>query len=521
MEEGRRITGAAGVMGALTLASRVLGYLRDAVIAWLFGAGLAADAFFVAFRVANLLRRLVGEGALTSSFVPIFTEELERRSRQDAYRLACRVFTLFFLILLVLTLAGAAFAPQLVRLMSPGFAAGKFELTVSLTRLMFPYLLFIGLMAIAMGILNSFRHFTAPALAPVLLNAAVITAALGLGPLLAEPVYALAAGVVAGGLLQFALQLPFLSRYGMFPRPDFSFGDEAVRKILLLMGPAALGVGVYQLNIFVTLRFASELGEGSVSYLYYSGRLMELPLGVFAVSVSTAVLPTLAQQAAREEWTRFRDSLGFALRLVNFVSIPAAVGLAVLGPLIIDVLFGRGSFTAGDVSATAFALTFYALGVIPVASSRILASVFYSLKDTSTPVMVAAATFLFNIAMCMVLRGPLAHGGLALAATLSAALNTVLLLAVLRRRFGPMGARRTALSAARSLAASLVMGAALYVPAREMEWTALAGWSKALLLTGCMAAGVVVFVTSSMVLKVEELLFFKEMVRERIAGRRR
>jgi putative peptidoglycan lipid II flippase len=430
-------------MGLATLLSRVLGYIRDAVIAWGFGAGLYADSFFVAFRVSNLFRRLVGEGALTSSFVPIFTEELGQRSRAEATRLVSKVFTLFLVILVALALLGIVFSEPLIWLLSPGFAdvPGKFTLTVKLTRVMFPYMVFIGLMAIAMGVLNSLRHFLAPAISPVFFNISIIVCAVLLAPLLKVPVYALAAGVLIGGLFQFLLQIPYLKRYGMAPGIDFGFTDPAIKRIFVLMGPALLGVGVYQLNIFVTMNFASRLAEGSVSYLYYASRLMELPLGVFAVSVSTAVLPSLSEYVSKKDFDSFRESLSFSLRLVNFVTIPATLGLLVLSLPIIDILFTRGEFGAFAAKETAFALYFYAVGLVPVASSRILVSVFYSLKDTTTPVLVALGSFFFNIIMCLVLMGPLRHGGLALATSLSATLNFVCLLAVLRHRYGRFGGK--------------------------------------------------------------------------------
>jgi putative peptidoglycan lipid II flippase len=291
------IAGAASIVGSATMLSRVFGYVRDAVIAYYLGAGLAADAFFVAFRIANFLRRLVGEGALTPAFVPIFTEELNRRSPEDISKLVGKIFTLFFIILLVITGLGIYFSDYLVLLLSPGFAADpeKFSLTVDLTRWMFPYMLFIGLVAMSMGILNTLRHFAAPALSPVLFNISIIVSAVIFAPILEVPVYAVVIGVLLGGVLQLILQMPFLKSRGMLPMPNFRFNDPAIKRLFLLMGPATLGVGVYQLNIFVTTRFASTLAEGSVSYLYYASRLMELPLGVFAVAVSTAVLPSLSE----------------------------------------------------------------------------------------------------------------------------------------------------------------------------------------------------------------------------------
>src|SRR4030066_544918 len=256
-----RLTGAASVVGAATVLSRVLGYLRDAAIAYVFGAGMFADAFFVAFRISNLFRRLVGEGALTSIFIPIFTGEMNQRTRDNTRNLASSVFTLFFIILVAMAALGIIFSDGIVRFMSPGFADDpeKFATTVMLTKLMFPFMVFIGMMAIAMGVLNAYRHFSMPALAPVFFNISIIAAVFAVAPFLDSPVYALAIGVLVGGFLQFAIQVPVLKKYGMAPAPRFSFNDPAIKRIFLLMGPAVFGAGVYQLNIFVTLWFASSL----------------------------------------------------------------------------------------------------------------------------------------------------------------------------------------------------------------------------------------------------------------------
>jgi putative peptidoglycan lipid II flippase len=512
------ITRAASVVGGSTLLSRILGYIRDAVIAYGFGAGLYADSFFVAFRVSNLLRRLVGEGALTSSFIPIFTEELNQRSRVEASRLVRKVFTLFFIILVTLALLGIVFSDSLIWVLSPGFTEipGKFSLTVKLTRVMFPYMVFIGLMAIAMGVLNSLRHFLAPALSPVLFNLSIILSAVLVAPFLKEPVYALAAGVLLGGVLQFVLQIPYLKRYGMEPGLEFDLWDPAIKRIFTLMGPALLGVGVYQLNIFVTMRFASRLAEGSVSYLYYASRLMELPLGVFAVAMSTAVLPSLSEFVSKRDFDSFRESLSFALRIVNFVTIPATFGLFVLSLPIIDILFRRGEFGGEAATGTAFALYFYAIGLISVASSRILVSVFYSLKDTTTPVLVGLVTFFFNIIMCLILMGPLKHGGLALATSLSAILNFVCLLTVLRRRFGKFEGRSVARSALKSTLASAVMALFVYTLILITGWEGLGTGSKIIIIITSITTGVFVYLAICRVLKVPEFLFLKGIVEEKI-----
>ena len=520
--EKGRITRAASVVGLSTAASRVLGYVRDAVIAAFFGATLHADAFFVAYRVSNLLRRLVGEGALTSAVVPIFTEELGSRTKEEARALVGRLFTLFFIILLVLMVLGVLFSGPLIKLLAPGFTIdpAKFDLTVSLTQALFPYMVFIGLVAIAMGVLNSMRHFFAPAVSPVLFNLAIIVSALVVSPFLNEPVYALVAGVLLGGLLQLLFHLPYLSRVGMLPTMDFNFSDPALRKIFALMGPAVIGVGIYQLNILVTMRFASQLAEGSVAYLYYAGRLMELPLGVFAVAVSTAVLPSLSTYAAEKDFDSMRESVSFSLKAVNFVIIPATFGLIILSLPIIEVLFQRGEFGATAAEETAFALYFYAAGLVPVACSRVLVSVFYSLKDTKTPVRAGVVSFFVNLVMCLVLMGPLRHGGLALATTISATVNFLILAFILRGKLGGLGDASVGWSALKCTVSSLLMAAVVYALYAASDWSGYGIMGRAAFLAGYIFAGIFVYSVSSKLLKVEEYGFLKGLLAEKLKRRR-
>lgn len=508
---GKKIASGASIVGSATAFSRVLGYIRDMAIAYYFGAGALSDAFFVAFRISNLLRRLVGEGALTSSFIPIFQEERTKRDERDLRGLVSGVFTLFTIILLLLTFGGILFSEYLVALMSPGFLEDpdKFTLTVNLTRLMFPYMIFVGLMAIGMGILNSLRHFTAPALAPVFFNIAIISSILILSPFLDRPVYTLAIGVLIGGVLQVAVMLPWLKKFGFIPGLSFRFGDSAILKIFKLMGPAAFGIGIYQLNIFITLWFASRLAEGSVSFLYYSGRLMELPLGIFGVAITTAALPGLAEYAAKEQWSGFMESLIYALRLVLFLTIPAAVGLIVLSLPVIETLFAHGEFKEGAAGATATALYFYAPGIVPVAIYRILTSAFYSVKDTITPVIVAALTLVINLLFCIILVGPMEHAGLALATTISAVFNMVALLYLLRRKVHVFNGRGLLSSAVKNLAAAFVMALTVYLLFYGTGFDEARGLTGIAYLGGSIAAGVLIYLGFSRLLKVPEVAFLK------------
>src|SRR5882724_3506333 len=396
MSEKRAIARAAGVVGALTVVSRVTGLLRDAVVGYLFGAGTAADAFFVAFRIPNLLRRLVGERAASAAFIPIFTDYLTTRTRREADHVARVLFTIMAVALAAITIAGVLLAAPITRLFAPGFATvpGKLELTISLTRLVFPYILFIGIVAAATGILNSLRDFTAPALSPIVFNVVLVVVAIAAAPWLG--IYGLAVGTVVGGMAQLLTQVPALKRLRVPLRPGWDPRHPAVGRLGRLMLPTVFGSAVYQINVLVSTMFASLLPAGSVSYLWYAERLLEFPLGVFAVALSTAALPSFAALAKRDA-AEFRETVGFALRLVNVVALPAAVGLAVLADPITSVLFQRGEFGAHQAQQTAVAVRWFALGLWSVASARMLVPAFYALEDTRTPVLTAAAAFLANL----------------------------------------------------------------------------------------------------------------------------
>ena len=434
---------ATGAIGLATLISRVLGFIRDVVVARAFGAGLATDAFFVAFRIPNLLRRLLAEGALAPAFVPVFAEYLSTRPRGEFLRMVRSVATAFFFILCLVSLLGILLAPWIVSLMAPGFASipQKAELAARLTRLMFPYLVFVGLAALAMGVLNVHRRFFAPALGPVALNLGMIASVMFLVPRLDAPITGLAVGVLVGGLGQFLLQLPELRRAGVSLAPSAKLFHPALARIAALLGPSVLGLASVQLAVFVNTFLASLLPDGSISYLYYADRVMEFPLGVFGVAVATATLPPMAEQAARRDLRRLGETLNFALRLSCFVAVPASVGLLLLRNPIVRVLFERGEFRGADTQATAFALGFYALGLTAFSAVRIAAQAFYALGDVKTPVRVGILSVLLNVALALALMWPLAHGGLALASSCASTFNLLFLLRRLKPRLGSLGGR--------------------------------------------------------------------------------
>lgn len=509
MSEKKNIVRAAGVLGSATILSRIMGMVRDMVVARLFGAGFATDAFLAAFQIPNMLRRFFAEGALTSAFVPTFSATLAQRGEEEARELANTCFTILTIVMAAVTLAGMLFSPAIVSLMFPGFREipGKFELTVLLNRMMFPYIFFISLVALCMGILNTIRHFFTPAISTVFLNISMILAALLLRGFFQVPITALAAGVLIGGFLQLLLQLPVLWSKGFPVRPHFDTGNPEVRRIAMLMLPSVFGVGVYYLNITVSAILASLLPEGSVSYLYYAQRLFEFPQGIFTVSIAQAVLPSMSRQAADGDMAGMKDSLAFGLRLTLFITIPAMAGLLACSTPIFTLLFMGGAFDYAKAVNSAQALSYYALGLSFVALTRVLAPAFYALKDTRTPVWTAFIAFLLNLAFSLALMGPLKHGGLALATTLSAFGNMVLLLWLMRRKIGPIGGRMIAVTAMKSLVAALPMALSVVYACRLIDWSQ-AGQKpmKALVLGGAIAIGVAVYSISVRLLRAEEAL---------------
>jgi putative peptidoglycan lipid II flippase len=507
--EKENVSRAAGTVGFYTLLSRILGLVRDMVVAYFFGSKMAADAFFVAFRIPNLLRRFFAEGSLTIAFIPVFTETLTQKSKQDAFELARAVLTLLSLLLAVVTILGVLLSPWIVRLQAYGFGASgpKYELTVLLTRITFPYIFLVSLVAFFMGVLNSLRHFAAPAAAPILLNVGIIAGALWVSPWLSEPIVGVAIGVLIGGVLQVLLQIPWILKNGMSFRPLWMPGHPAVKKIGLLMLPAIFGSAVYQLNQFIGTLLASFLPQGSISWLYYADRIVEFPLGVFAIAISTAALPSLAKQVAGKDLSDFRDTLGHALRLVFFITTPATVGMIILRIPIIEVFFQRGAFDRTTTLMTAQALLFYSLGLWAFSASRVMLSAFYAFQDTKTPVKVATITMIANALLSLLLMGPLRHGGLALSLSLSSTVQLLLLIFVLRRRADLLDLKSMVSSAGRSLAASAVMGLVLYD--LKVGWLSpgepTGFWFRALTLGGVILAGVAVYFLMARIFRCPEI----------------
>ncbi|MBI4382066.1 MAG: murein biosynthesis integral membrane protein MurJ [candidate division NC10 bacterium] len=510
MEPGESggIARAAGVVSGATVLSRVLGFVRDLIIARTFGAGTSTDAFFAAFRLPNMLRELLGEGALSAAFIPVFTESLTKRGREAAWRLVWTVFTLLASLLVLLSLAGIALAPWLVRLIAPGFQAlpSKLNLAILLARVMFPYILLVGLAALLMAILNAMGHFATPALSPTMLNIAMIGCALYLAPHLDPPILSLAIGVLLGGAGQLLIQMPVAWRRGMSTHRSLHLSDPSIRRIARLMAPGVAGLAVTQLNVFIGTLLASFLGEGSISILYYAFRLIQFPIGIFGVAIATAAFPAMARQASNHSFEEVGSTAAYALRLVLFVTLPSMVGLLVFRVPIVQLLFERGAFDRTVTLATADAVFFYALGLGAYVSTRVLVPAFYSIQDTATPVKIGAVAVLVNVLSSLLLMRPLGAGGLALATALSSFVNLGLLVTTLRRRLGTLGADPLWPPLARAGLAATIMGLFglvllhLYDPL-----TVEPVLRRAMVVVLQLAASLAVFLVSAALLGSEEL----------------
>ncbi len=468
----------AGVVGIAVMASRVLGLVRDQVFAAFFGAGLQYDAFLTAFRIPNLLRDLFAEGALSAAFVTTFSQVLEAKGKDEAARLANRVATAMVLIIAVISILAWFFAPSIVYWLAPGFfdVPGKGDLTIHLTRVMIPFLLLVALAAQAMGVLNANNRFGIPSLASAFFNIGSIAGGLLLGFLLAQPlgitaIEGMAYGTLIGGFLQFAVQWPSLRHLGYRYRPMFSFSDPALRQIVMLMGPAIIGVAAVQINVFVNTNFASAIVDtttakvlnGPVSWLNYAFRFMQFPIGVFGVAIATATLPAIARNAARENMVEFRQTLAHSLVLTFLLCVPSAIGLIVLGRPIVALIFEHGKFTAYDTIQTADALAAYALGLAGYAAVKVLSPAFYALKDARTPMLVSLGSIVVNYLMNSMLVRRYGHVGLAMSTSIVALVNFALLMILMRRKLGRIGGRHLSQTFGKICLASFVMAIAVWL----------------------------------------------------------
>ncbi len=517
-DETRSVVKAAGVIGVATFSSRILGFIRDMVLARIFGATPAADAFFVAYRVPNLLRELFAEGSMSSAFIPVFTEYQTLKSKQDAWELASAVFTTLLTIVTGITILGMILASGIVWLLAPGFHddPAKLGMTTLLTQIMFPYLIFISLAALAMGILNSMRAFAAPAFSPVFFNIFIIGCAIFLSPTMPEPILGVAIGVVVGGAAQFAMQLPGLHLRGMLFGFRFKPSHPGLRRIGALMVPSLLGLSVTQINITVSTILASFFAGGP-TYLFFGMRLIQFPLGIFGVALATAILPTLSAQAARGALDELRTTLGFGLRMIFFIILPAMLGLILLRQPIVHLFFEHGTFTAHDTAETALAVLCYSVGLWAFGGVRIIVSAFYSLQDTRTPAISAAIAITANLAFSVLLMSSLGAAGLALATALAAMVNGGILVAVLHRRLGGVEWGSVGRSLLRVLIASVPLVVICAWVATAQLWTHPGEWiEKSAMLAMAIGLSVSGYLGVHTLLRSEELGLVWGMVRRKL-----
>lgn len=424
------------VVGSMTMVSRVFGFIRDMVTAHIFGAGAAFDAFSVAFKIPNFMRRLFAEGSFSQAFVPVLSEYQKQKSHEEIRDFLNAICGTLGFVLLCVTVVGVLFAPWIVRLFAPGFdtAGPRFDLAVTMLRITFPYLMLISLTAFSGAILNTYNRFWVAAFTPVFLNICMIATAIWLAPQMQAPITALAWGVFIAGVIQMIFQWPFLKHMRLMPRPKVNFRDPGVKRVLKMMVPALFGVSVSQINLLLDTLFASFLIVGSVSWLYYSDRLMEFPLGVFGVAISTVILPNLSRHHATQSHQDFSLTLDWALRCVLLVGLPAAVVLAVMSGPLLSTLFQYGHFDARSVEMASKSLTMFAIGIAPFMLIKVLAAGFYAKHDMRTPVRIGILAMVSNMVFNCILIWNFKHAGIALATSLASLVNTGFLYYFLRKK---------------------------------------------------------------------------------------
>jgi putative peptidoglycan lipid II flippase len=512
-EQHKKLIRSTLAVSAPTLLSRIFGLFRDMIQANYMGTGRGMDAFTIAYTIPNLLRRLTGEGAMTAAFIPVFTQQKKEKSREELWKFAHYFFFDLTVVMALITVLGILFAPFLVRLISIGFkdVAGKWDLTINLTRFMFPYIFLISLAALAMAILNSFHKFFVPAFTPVLFNLSIITIASLFAGRAEEPSYVFAAGVVIGGVFQLAFQLPFLRRQGMRFRPMLSFTHPGVRKVGKLIVPGIFGAGLYQINYAISRMIASLLEEGSVSSLYYATRVQELTLGLFSIALSIALLPTFSDQAAKKDIDGLKKTMVYSLKLIFLVTLPAMVGLLLLNRPIIQVLFQRGEFNEQSTLMSASCLFFFALGLPFVSCVRIMAPAFYSLKDIKTPVIVAACIMALYVLLSVLLMNPLRVAGIALALSISSVFNFVGLFFLLERKIGKIPKKAIWVSGLKSAISAAGMGGIVWYFIRLFDFGRMIFFQKLGALAAAVCIGIVAYLVLNLLFGHDDLKSLKSI----------
>ncbi|MGA8869936.1 MAG: murein biosynthesis integral membrane protein MurJ [Candidatus Acidiferrales bacterium] len=523
-----QILRSASVITLVTLISRICGYLRDQRVALLLGTSPAADSFILAFRIPSLIRRMTSEGSLGASLIPVFTGYLRNRSPRESWAFAQKVFWDMAVLLAAIAILGVVFSRQVIYVFTI-LGAHQNNLAIFLNRIIFPAVFFIGLAAVAAALLNSFHVFGLPAATPIFFNLVFILFSFGFiyRPLMRwvpvayrTPAVALAAGILVGGAVALAMQIPALVRRGMSLVPEFSISDPGVRKVGRLMGPAFFGMGVYQINLFVDTIFAlsPRMPTGSVTSLYVADRLMQLVLGSYAIAMSTAILPAMSHQIAAGKWDEMKHTFGFSLRIVSFITIPAAVGLILLRRPIVQVLFQHGRFVAESTSLTAHALFFYSLGLPAYAAIKLITPMYYSTQDTWTPARVGAwalgSNILLNTIFLLFFYRSLSNGSPALASSLTAYFNFGALFLLFRKRYGRLGASGLAASLVKIGVCAVAMAFISYYGLRAAHFSSAGHlMTQVALLAGVILVSTAVYFGLAWLLRCEELREFWQLLR--------
>ncbi len=503
--------------------SRILGFIRERAVAEVFGRTWVTDVFFAAFSIPDLMYQLLVGGALSSAFIPVFTQYLAQEQEEEAWHVASTFMNLIGLLLVLLLVLGLVFTPLLAPLVGVGFHGEQRELLILLMRVTFPAVFFTALAGLMMGVLNSYRQFTLPAIGPVFYNIAQILGAYLLGPVFG--IFGMAIGTIAGALGNFGIQFPGVVKKGRgFYRPVIDLKHPGIRKMFKLMLPAMIGLSIAQINLIVGQNLASLLEPGSIVALRLANRIIHFPLGVFAMGISTAIFPTLTRLSALKEMEEFRKTFSFGLRVIVYITLPAAVGIAVLSEPIVRLLFESGQFTPEDTNATAFAVVYYSLGLFSQSCLQLLIKIFYSLHDTVTPVKVGLLTVVINAALSIwfLFFTELGHGGIALAFSLTASVNVILYLWILRRKLGTIAGHRLAATAAKALPASIIMGIFAFLTAAWIgpRVDLSVGSGRSLQTFAAIAVGATAYLAASFLFQMEEPWFVWNMVKGRLRRQR-
>ncbi len=501
-------------VSAPTLLSRILGYIRDLIQAYYLGTSGTAGAFIIAYTIPNLLRRLTGEGAMTAAFVPVFTQLKKEKTKEELWKFANTFFFDLVLVMTAITLLGIVFSPILVKIIAIGYGGvpGKWSLTILLTRIMFPYMLLISLSALAMAILNSLRKFFVPALTPVLFNLSIISVTLCFAGKMKEPVFAFAGGVLLGGILQLAFQIPFLWKNGMKFDFGISFANPSIRKVVKLMVPGIFGAGVAQINFTLSRMIATLLEEGSVPSLYYASRVQELTLGLFSVALSIALLPTFSKQVVDKDIYGMKETIVFSFKAIFFITIPAMTALLVLNRPIIQILFQHGGeFDELSTTMSASCLFFFAFGLPFISCVKMLAPAFYSFKDIKTPVIVSFFTMIGYIGLSLILMKSLRAGGIALALSIASIFNFLALFILLEKRIGRIRKKTIFATAVKSLFSSAVMGFGVWFFMEQFEFRNVVFLKKFGILCSTIVVGIMIYIICNMIINRRDLKMIKDL----------